>query len=322
MDKIVVVYHAFLVNNWKELTIEQLERLKKSGLYDRADEIWMTINVGESNEDEIVDFFKGYSKLNLDIHKENGAEYPGIKKVKELCEKYETKVFYFHTKGVSNKWEKFDERTISHEKITNVKYWRECLEYFLIDNWEDCIKKLDEYDNVGVTCNHNWYWGNFWWSNSNHIRKTDEVGYWGRWDYEAWLNKNTPNSKNFEYFHLDYNLFITPLYKDFYIDKFEKYKNQKIKILKATYGTASFEIDEGYISMPLGIVKDVTDITKNLLSKYDDKRLFFNINNDTMNGEPIAGQRKFLFIEFSPENDNEKIIKLGISEGQNIDFQF
>lgn len=319
---IVVVYHAYLVNNWRELTIEQLNRLQKSGLYDKADEIWVTINNVDNTEDEIREHFKEYTKLNLEIHNENGAEYPGIRKVKEICKKYDTKVFYFHTKGVSNNWKTFNEKEISEEKVINVKYWREYLEYFLIDNWKDCVLKLDEYDNVGATCNDGWFWGNFWWSKSEQISKTDEVGYWGRWDYEAWLNKNTPESKNYEYYHLYYNPYITPLTEDFYKNGFEKYKNDDIIIKNAYYGTPSFEIDEGYSSIQLNKVNDVTEEIKKLLKEYNNKRLYFNVNNNTMGGDPIFGQKKCLFIEISPNTDLNKIIKLGITEGHSIDFQF
>ena len=36
-NMISIVYHCYLVGNWKEIVNEQLNRLKSSGLYDFAD---------------------------------------------------------------------------------------------------------------------------------------------------------------------------------------------------------------------------------------------------------------------------------------------
>ena len=319
---VVVVYHTYLVGQWKTLVKSQMDRLVNSGLYESADQIWMTINRVENSEEEVREFLKEYSKLSLEFHEQNYAEYPGIKKVKDIATNQDAKILYFHTKGVSNNWQTFNEKRPSQEKMENVASWRECMEYFLIDNWEKCVEKLDENDNVGVSCNGGWYWGNFWWSKSEHLRKTEDVGLWSRWDYEAWLNRSTPQSKNFEFFHMGFNPFVSKLLPEFYNGDRGQYKGLGIVVTKATYGTPPFEIDEGYSTMPVNVVSDVTEIVKNFLNSNGGKKLHFPVHNESMNGDPIFGHRKVLIVEFHPEGFPEKLFKLGISEGHGIEFEF
>jgi hypothetical protein len=49
---ISVVYHCYLVGNWKEIVNEQLNRLKSSGLYDSADIIEVTVNLDKTDKSE------------------------------------------------------------------------------------------------------------------------------------------------------------------------------------------------------------------------------------------------------------------------------
>jgi len=318
-----VVYHTFLVNNWKEVILQQLTRLKESGLYDACDVIWTTVNLNGNLEQDFNEVVKDYPKLHKDFHTSNKAEYPGIKKVRELCSQYsDLKVLYFHTKGVNNQFKTQNKKDISQEKINNIQAWKNCLEYFLIDKWEDCVEKLNEYDSVGVTCNNGWFWGNFWWSNSKHIMKTREVDYWGRWEYEAWLNDYVEGPiKNFEYYKFEYNPYLTYLEEEWYKNP-KKFKNSKISLHKATYGTANFEIDEGYANSTLSETVDVTEIVKEFLKRENYKKLNIHISNECLGGDPVVQNRKFLFIWFSLDVDKSKIYKLGVNEGQNLILEF
>jgi len=320
-----IVYHAFLTGNWKTIVKEQLDRLFDSGLYEQANQIWMTVNKNNNSEQELIQLLEPFPKINIEFHEQNFAEYPGIKKVKEIGDTTDCVILYFHTKGVSNNWKTCQHKEISQEKTKNVSLWRECLEYFLIDNWKKCVSLLAENDNVGVSCNGGWYWGNFWWSTSEHIKKTDTVGLWDRWSYEAWLNKSTPNSKNFEFFHMGFDPYLSPLLPEYYKlelrENFTKYKNQKLIVKKAMYGTPPFEIDEGYNTMPISKTVDVTDIISKLIEKEGGDIMNFSVNNDTMEGDPLWGQRKFLMIEFFPEHHPNVIFKIAAREGFPLYFK-
>ena len=66
---ISVVYHCYLVGNWKEIVNEQLNRLKSSGLYDSADIIEVTVNLDKTDKSEFENVVSNYSKLNIESSK-------------------------------------------------------------------------------------------------------------------------------------------------------------------------------------------------------------------------------------------------------------
>ena len=316
-----VVYHNYLTGSWKTVVKEQLLRLKKSGLYDKADIIWATVNLNGLTEEDYLNEIKDYNKIQTDFHINNGAEYPGIKKVKELGEMYDDiKILYFHTKGVANEYTDRVTMERNDEKIQNILSWRECLEYFVIDKWEESVSKLDEFDNVGVTCVGGWYWGNFWWSQSKHIKKCIPVDYWGRWDYESWLNNGVTGQKNFEWYNFSFNPYVTYIPEDWYKSP-EKYRGSKIKLHKALYGTSFFQINEGYDGIKLGVVTDVTDVVDKTLSDLNYDKIRVYASNDLC-PDPQLGNRKFLFLEISFDIEPSKIYKIGIHEGSVLDLNF
>lgn len=318
-----VVYHTFLINNWEEVVLKQLTRLKLSGLYDKSDIIWVTVNLNGVTEEKFNSLVQDFPKLKIEFHVNNSAEFPGIRKVRELCGLHpDLKILYFHTKGVNNNYIRHDQPKISEEKVANIQAWKECMEYFLIDNWEDCVSKLDEYDNVGVTCNNGWFWGNYWWSQPKHILKTREVDHWSRWSYEAWMNDYVEGPiSNYEYYKFLYNPYLTFIDEEWYKDP-GKFKNQNIILHKAEYGTADFEIDEGYSESELGIRVDVTDIVQTFLDKFEKSKLDIPINNETFGVDPIFGSKKFLFVWFSLESNPDKIYKAGGNEGAHLILDF
>lgn len=318
-----IVYHSYLVGNWREIVSQQLERLKASGLYDNADEVHFTVNLAEETEEEFNKIAKDYPKSQIEFHINNSFEYPGIKKVKELGDKYDNmKILYFHSKGVSNNYKNYVTRETSSEKVKNIKLWRECLEYFLIDKWEESIEKLNTYDTTGVTCNGGWYWGNFWWSTSEYIKGCEEVSRWGRWDYEAWLNKGRDSARNFEFWHFSINPYVTKLYKSLYNTPKSEFKGCKIKLIKAEYGTPPYQIDEGYDPNMPDIRVDVTQYIEESLKQTNHE--YFNIYtaNETLGGDPVYMYRKFLLISFILDCNPDKIYEFGVSEGHTLDFKF
>ena len=317
-----IVYHCYLINNWKEIITRQLARVKNSGLYDAADLFYITAICAKEQEDEFKSLLKEYNKIQLILASENRYEYEGIKKVKELGDAYDDiKILYFHTKGVSNQYITFNGKEHSSEKYNNIKEWAECLEYFLIDKWDESIQKLNEFDNVGVTCENGWYWGNFWWTQSKHIKKCGEVGFSGsRWDYEGWLNGF--NSANcFEWYKFSFNPYISGIPEEWYKNP-NKYKGAKIILHNARYGTPSFEIDEGYSCLPLNITVDVTDKVKSILEKNNNECVIIYVNNDLTENDPVFGFRKFLFINFSLDIEPEKIYNIGTHEGMYLNLKF
>lgn len=314
-NKLYVVYHCYLVNHWRSLVIEQLERCKKSGLYEACGEFWVTVILNEEKEEEFRELVKLYDKLKFDIQKNNSAEYLGIKKVKELGDNSKnSKILYFHTKGVSNIYTDHKNAIYCEEKVKNINAWRECLEYFLIDKWKESIEKLESNDCVGVTNNNGWYWGNFWWTKSEYIKKCREVGLWGRWDYEAWLNNYVEGEKKFfQWYNFIYNPYLT------YIEESWYKKDIKITLKKASYGTAPFAIDEGFGDYEFNMLVDMTSYVEEELKKQNYTKFYFSVVNST-GVDPAPGKRKFIFIEYYLGDNKDKIYKLCLHENSHIDL--
>lgn len=321
---IAIVYHCYLVNNWKEVVKQQLLRVKSSGLYDAVDLFYITVNLDNKKEGQDSEFnqlIAEYSKVQVEFFTTNTYEYPGIKKVKELGDNYDDlKILYFHAKGVSNNYIRLNQPEISEKKVRNVRAWSECLEYFLIDKWEESVEKLNENDCVGVTNVNGWYWGNFWWVNANYVKRCEEVDYWSRWSYEAWLSNYVEGDKKFfQWYHFTFNPYITFLDSDFY--KEHSLEPSKIVLHKATYGPGEFEIDEGYLDYPFDINIDVFNIVDKKLKEQNYEKFLFRVDNQTMTENPVLEYRKALFLEFSLEKYPEKIYELGINENFDIDFK-
>jgi len=302
MSKILVVLHIYCVNDWYEIAEKQIQRLVLSGLYDSANALFATLNVMDGHgtifEDgnKILKLFSKYSKFEISFHK-NECEYSGIKKTWDLGQNYDAKILYFHTKGVSNKYRRYDKKEeLSDLKIKSIEAWKECMEHFLIDNWRDCIDKLNEYDNVGVTCNNGWFWGNFWWSQTNHLKTKKEPSCGvSRWYYEAWLNEGSI-SKNYEYYKFIVHPYRTIISKRFYDGSYHGMINN-LEIISAYYGSFNIQSDEGRKANDEIIEIDVSEKINEYYSL--NKTLSgIPITNDFFGEDPHNGVNKQLRINF------------------------
>lgn len=131
-----------------------------------------------------------------------------INHIKSFCNNLENEAYilYIHTKGVRN---------AGNKKV--VESWRNMMEYFLIDKYEECIKYLYLYDTLGNNivnlhcynkddvCLNNLhtyhYSGNFWWSKKSYIDKLNFIeldlthnSINTRFKAENWILSNYPNT--------------------------------------------------------------------------------------------------------------------------------
>ena len=311
----LIVYHVYCVGNYLEVFEKQLNRLKTSGLYDWCDKLEITCVDPTGNFTLIENLVNDLKKVNLNKSILNRFEFDGIHKVWEYSQKYKGKVFYFHTKGVSNSYINLETKKESSKKKKGVSWWKEIMEYFLIDNYQDCIQTLNNYDQCGVTNINGWWWGNFWWSNLNWVRSNNEPLEENRWFFEAWLNQNrTPKIK--EFYHFEFNPYYTSLPNDIYINP-DKYRYPKIKIISAYYGILGEQQDEG---KPISerIVIDVTDKIKENLISNNSRGFSIKVNNN-IGGDPIFGIVKAIEVDFLVNDiectmvvDEDKYLKFNI----------
>lgn len=316
---IIVIFYCFMINDWKEKLQRQINRLVSSGLYDGADELYLFVSDVDGNQKEEIDnMINHLPKIKLDYTNKNyGEGYLALSKVDELARSGNNKIFYFHTKGVFNKYKDFENKEIDELKIKGSNCWVEILEHYLIDNWKKCVEKLDDHDCVGVINYGGWWWGNFWWVRSAHIMKNIpfKQHYTGtRWGAEAWLhdsNTDKDNIKIFEFNHFHYDPLYSSIPKYLY-DGSVNEDDIKVEITKAEYGYFAQQRDEGRGLACKEIKKiDVTQNCKNALEN----------NNFKLNGlcphnclvgveDPAFGIDKTLRIWFKTNIDpnNEYVI--------------
>lgn len=290
----LIVYHIFCFDNYLDVVSSQVNRLMTSGLYDWSDRVEVTCVDTENKFQGIDDIFSKYDKINVTKITQNSYEYWPIKKIWDISQNNDGKVFYFHAKGVSNRYKNLNTKETSEWKVKGVNFWREMMEYYLIDNFKDCVLDLETHDNCGVTCINGWYWGNFWWSNLSFIRENKEPIHAGRWYFEDWLNHGRQYNKK-EYFHFTWNPYYTFLPINLFKEK-NYLCDKSVEVLSAKYGTTGEQQDEGYSPVVQVVQNDVTEIVKQNFNLNNKKGFNFRIDNQTF-GDAIHGHKKVLVLD-------------------------
>lgn len=191
---IKVYYHIYTSAHRKIgllMVDNQIRRLQRVGLFDRADELNCVI-MGPHAKDirELVELHGKFNILEC-IEEDIDAEYEG-RTLKYLWRdaKPGDKILYFHTKGISyitgqNKVHGL----INPRNLRAVNGWRQAMEHFLIDDWRWQASGIGTaYATVGINLLFHpfyMYGGNFWWASGDHIRKQAEPISWPGHDYKA-----------------------------------------------------------------------------------------------------------------------------------------
>jgi hypothetical protein len=196
---------------WTWWVDEQLGLVERSRLHERA-----TINVGATIPkyfhadhkgklmvDEVQEYIgRRYPFANLidirDTGEPNIYEGQTLQHLHRRAQESEGVVCYFHSKG-------FTSQSVS------VSCWRQILNHYIIEQWEEALDALNEYDVVGVKdkpCQPHMVSGNFWWATNRYIRtrpnplqselyQTRPSFYPGQPDYrysfEDWMFFGKPN---------------------------------------------------------------------------------------------------------------------------------
>lgn len=321
---ITVVGYTYMINDWEERLIKQLERIKLSNLYDKSDEIYLVVcDSNQNNKEKINLILEEYPKYQLKYHIHNWYEAHALSFIDDLGrDGNDRKILYFHTKGVFNKYKNFNTEEIHDLKINGIRNWVEILEFFLIDKWEECVEKLETFDTVGVTNSNNWWWGNFWWTNSKHIKNNipfKDYFSGSRWCCEAWLhesNNEINNIKKYEFFHFTFNPYYTFLPKYFYDGT--DLSNLEINVINAEYGYFSEQTDEGRELIILdNKTIDVTEKVKNIMLN----KKYFNFNPEIIvDFDPAPGFQKSLRFIFTTNFDKDKQYTITTYNMNNLNF--
>ena len=161
--KVAIWWHVATINNWRDVFAEQVGKLVCTGLYDRAEIIW----VGKVGT-ELIPMFPLTKMQIADAHNDpKKYEILTIQAmdawVRQLKKPEEWAVFYLHCKGVGRQ---------DIESQFNVSFWRRYMEWATIQKWSKCLRALDGCDACGVDLNLNpWphFAGNFWWARAEYL---------------------------------------------------------------------------------------------------------------------------------------------------------
>jgi len=160
-----IYIHVCCVNNWVDVFQDIMCKIRDSGLYDYVNAIRCCI-LGSSYESHSYLF--NDPKIEILETNPNTLLFEPFtinRLYRDACETVDTfRVLYLHTKGVRH-----------YGTNPNVIDWINYLCYFNIYHFKLCIHILSVgASTVGVNMHENpvlHYSGNFWWSNSDHIRK-------------------------------------------------------------------------------------------------------------------------------------------------------
>lgn len=159
---IKIFLHICTIGEYQKILDELTDNIISSGLLNAANELNICI-VGNNTINKINnEKIKYHNVGNIDEY-----EFPTLQLIENMANQCDDniKIFYLNGLGVTNN---------SNFKIS----WRAYLSYFNIICYEECIKSLDSYDTCGVdfrTSPVPHYSGNFWWANSNYIKKLPKI---------------------------------------------------------------------------------------------------------------------------------------------------
>ena len=209
MNKIAIFYHCYLINKWYDIVCSQLRKIHNSGLYDKVDFIFCSVLISPYDNSSLKRFeelIKEFPKIRYKLSSFSSFEFYVIKELYDFCVsdlKNEYFVLYINVKGVTRPNNPPDES------------WRNCLDYFNIEQYEKCIDILNagKYNICGCqlgyvvpskdTIQWKYYAGNYWWATSKYIKTLPSplivTEYSRRPIYETWIlngNEDSPTSNN------------------------------------------------------------------------------------------------------------------------------
>jgi len=227
-----IFIHVCMIENWESIFNDQINTIKKSGLYNICKKIHIGLLGNINNYNNIIFNDDKFDILYIDT-RINLYETNTINFIKYFCSniEYEVYILYIHTKGV---------RRAGNENV--IISWRKMMEYFLIENYQHCINNLNTYDTIGnnivnlfcyninescVNKNHTYHYsGNFWWSKKSYIDKLNFLdldlsnsSINTRYRSENWILSEYPNANIGFIFQDDtnthpYHRYVFDYYKD------------------------------------------------------------------------------------------------------------
>ena len=210
----------FCVNDALERFLRTYSKIQLSGIINEIDFIY--INCVGKNKHIYSQKIYNLPKVNINIgdHHKDESETLNILRNFAIANPIGNSL-YLHSKGASKqKSHKFNSIP-KKEYEYNVQTWIDCMEYFLIEDYKNCLKILESYDNCGiffVNPNHNKsaYAGNFWWATNKYLSTLNKCSKISR--HRAEYRFLIPHLSNYKELYSNYKNFMYkyPIHRNLY----------------------------------------------------------------------------------------------------------
>lgn len=187
--KLVHFYHVYADGDWIEPATEHVEELAMSGLIDNLDDMFLGVVGSVENREKVKYELPGVVIAEAD----EGWEQVTIQALHDYAKINEAHLLYAHTKGA---W--------SQSELA--RQWRVSMTHDTVTRWIDCVEALSRVDVVGAHwlksnepehSEHDYFFaGNFWWANTDYLRKLGPVRNETRYNAEGWIGLGRPRVKD------------------------------------------------------------------------------------------------------------------------------
>jgi hypothetical protein len=193
-----IYYHIYLIENVEYIVDEQLNLIKKYFDFPYILNVGISIASNDSQTQEIINKFEKIRDVKC-----GGNEFVTINLIEKDKPKFGDSdyILYIHTKGASK---------INNELYSNIKSWRELMNYFNIEKCKNVFNIFDktEYNTYGVLLGNAGKWkiysGNFWWSKASYLKsiKIDNIRQ-SRFNAEVDYIQNGENWKPYSPYNIE-----------------------------------------------------------------------------------------------------------------------
>ena len=168
-----IFFHVYLKNDFSHILLSKFKKFKASGLYEKANKIYLTLfgDIEQHQEflTELKDLYSKIEYVNI-TNKEFNNEADTLNFMVKIAEGYRknTPMLYVHTKGVSH---------TNPILKKNINAWVRYLDLYVIKQWERCLEGLKDNDAAGgfYVEDPKHFQGNFWWANSSYLKNLPRV---------------------------------------------------------------------------------------------------------------------------------------------------
>ena len=168
-----IFFHVYLKSGYTRILIDKFQKIKKSGLYEKTNKIYLTLFGDIDPNAEFLNELKDvYPKIEYAVISNQvfNNEPDTLNLMLKKANDYETNtpMLYLHTKGLS----------YSHPQTKkNVEAWVRYLDLYVINKWEECVKSLEDNDAAGgfYVEDPKHFQGNFWWANSDYLKNLPKL---------------------------------------------------------------------------------------------------------------------------------------------------